>query len=408
MDAERKQSRRPRPVYAGLDDPFVGAPGETARPLCLCVTGGVPMYVARHGDGRLVKRMPMSGPEHAPWCPHYGLRSNTKTTGHPSRVRDAGEAPSPSGWRPDSVMPPDRGGPRADAEARPVGLLAVLHELWSTAQLTRWHPGFAGKRHWGIVRRHLLQAARVISTPTGALVRRLYIPEVFNAERADKIRERREARWDGILHQRDFQHSLVLVGELKALRAGPHVARAWLKHLPDLPLALYGGTLHRTERRFAGELALWSAHRELHLVCIATAVLDQTGAATIVEPDLMLCSPEWIPVGDEHDLLLTTQLVQDGRCFTKVLAARHRPEIAPAAYLRESTKPVALIIDRRHAANLQSDPVAELDGPPAWVWRPAAEPLPPLPQARRPLAVLASAASSHRPDASCHVPESTP
>ena len=34
------------------------------RPLCLCVDGGVPMYVARIGDRFIVKRMPDTGTVH--------------------------------------------------------------------------------------------------------------------------------------------------------------------------------------------------------------------------------------------------------------------------------------------------------------------------------------------------------
>jgi hypothetical protein len=40
------------------------------RPLCQCVSGGVPMYVAKHRQ-YLVKRMPDTGPKHHPTCPSY-------------------------------------------------------------------------------------------------------------------------------------------------------------------------------------------------------------------------------------------------------------------------------------------------------------------------------------------------
>ena len=40
------------------------------RPRCLCVPGGVEMYVALHRQF-LVKRMPDSGSAHHPGCPSY-------------------------------------------------------------------------------------------------------------------------------------------------------------------------------------------------------------------------------------------------------------------------------------------------------------------------------------------------
>ena len=41
------------------------------RPRCMCLVEGVEMYVARLGDGYIVKRMPDTGSHHAPDCPSY-------------------------------------------------------------------------------------------------------------------------------------------------------------------------------------------------------------------------------------------------------------------------------------------------------------------------------------------------
>ncbi|MBK1613066.1 hypothetical protein CKO44_06205 [Rubrivivax gelatinosus] len=53
--------------------------------------------------------------------------------------------------------------------------------------MTRWHTRIACKPHRGIVRRHLLPAARQVRTPAGAVVELLYVPEVFSFEHADQI-----------------------------------------------------------------------------------------------------------------------------------------------------------------------------------------------------------------------------
>ena len=37
----------------------------------MCLVEGVEMYVARLGDGYIVKRMPDTGSHHAPDCPSY-------------------------------------------------------------------------------------------------------------------------------------------------------------------------------------------------------------------------------------------------------------------------------------------------------------------------------------------------
>ena len=41
-----------------------------------------------------------------------------------------------------------------------LSLRGLLYFLWHEAELTRWHPGFTGKRTWSVVRSHLLSAAR--------------------------------------------------------------------------------------------------------------------------------------------------------------------------------------------------------------------------------------------------------
>jgi hypothetical protein len=54
----------------GLQDALARIDETPERPRCICVRGGVEMYVAKH---RLyvVKRMPATGCRHHPSCPSY-------------------------------------------------------------------------------------------------------------------------------------------------------------------------------------------------------------------------------------------------------------------------------------------------------------------------------------------------
>jgi hypothetical protein len=76
-----------------------------------------------------------------------------------------------------------------------LSLRGLLHYLWDQAELTRWHPGFAGKRTWGTVRKHLLLAAEDKTARGGSLQSRLYIPELFSVDQRDAINARRTAQW---------------------------------------------------------------------------------------------------------------------------------------------------------------------------------------------------------------------
>nr|WP_259373725.1 DUF1173 family protein [Rubrivivax gelatinosus] len=407
---DAKLQRRPgrRAVYAGIDGEVVGSHGEAVRPLCLCVPGGVPMYVARHGDGRLVKRMPLSGFEHAPWCPHYGPPSTHRADGR--QATDGPHDATPPRPPPPAVTLERKASAQAPADdACQVRLAAMLRDLWTRAELNRWHPGFAGKRHWGIVRRHLLQAASQVRTPAGAVAKRLYVPEVFSVERADRIRERREARWNWIVREGgDTLPSMVVVGELKALRPGQRFARAWLKHVPDCPFLLRGSGLRQIEQRYDAELAWWGRNGGLHMVCIATVAPDRSGAATVVGMELMLCSPEWIPLADEYDRLLVEKLVGAGRSFMKELdEAPVGSALVLAAVLREPPAPVELFIDRRGERAHGSVPPVPDAGGRSWIWRPAVEPLPPLP-GRRTTPATPFAAPHHPREAASPATDTTP
>ncbi len=70
---------------------------------------------------------------------------------------------------------------------------------WDQAELTRWQPGFAGKRAWSTVRKHLLLAAENKIARGNSLRSRLYIPEVFSVDQRDAINARRMAQWSQVI-----------------------------------------------------------------------------------------------------------------------------------------------------------------------------------------------------------------
>lgn len=55
---------------AALQGILASIHGSSERPRCLCVPGGIPMYVAHHGIC-VVKRMPETGKSPHPSCPSF-------------------------------------------------------------------------------------------------------------------------------------------------------------------------------------------------------------------------------------------------------------------------------------------------------------------------------------------------
>ena len=63
--------QRLRTDSSGFAEAISAAHAEHHRPRCLCLLDGIEMYVARLGDGFIVKRLPNTGSHHAPDCPSY-------------------------------------------------------------------------------------------------------------------------------------------------------------------------------------------------------------------------------------------------------------------------------------------------------------------------------------------------
>ena len=399
------QGRRWNPDDAEFDEVVSTAHAKHLRPLCLCLVKGIEMYVARLGDGYLIKRMPYTGSHHAPDCPSYeppaefsglGQVLGSAITEDPINGVTAlklGFSMSKAGAR--SIDPGcGDGGDSVATDGTKLSLRGLLHYLWDQAELTHWHPGFAGKRSWATVRKHLLIAAENKIARGTALQSRLYIPEVFTVEHRDEINARRLAQ---LMHAagkpKGPRPLMLLIGEVKEIVPARYGFKAVVKHVPDQPFALDEQLYRRMGRRFERELSLWGASDAVHMMVIATFGLNDAGVPTIEELSLMPVTGQWLPVEDGFEQHLVERLVRDGRTFVKGL--RYNLPVgqllASAILTDAGESPIALCIaprgadDEQIAATLKD--FAPASESPAWVWRVAEGLMPPPPRQSRSMAV---------------------
>jgi hypothetical protein len=270
------------------------------RPRCLCTAGGVPMYVAKAGRGYVLKRMPYTGSQHASLCSSHDVVSRSAATTR---------RPWPARQR--------RTTKDLQLLTRSEELGATLRTLWHAAELTRWQPGFEGKRSWATVRRHLLAAATTGNEP---IAKRLYVPECFRAEQRDAIRMRRLELWQQICAScPDTERSIVLIGELKRLSPASHCFEAVIKHVPDARFALADEIYPWIGERFAADLAWWATSNEIRLVLIASCQMAGSDRLAIESLHLMPVTLQWLPVRTIADLTRVQRLVTSGCTFV----ARH-------------------------------------------------------------------------------------
>ena len=379
----------------GFADAIAAAHAAHQRPRCMCLASGVEMYVARLAglnDSFIVKRMPETGNRHAPDCPSYepppevsGLGqvlgsaiTEDPATGETTLKLDF--ALSKAAGR--STMPaPGGDGDSVASTGTKLSLRGLMHYLWDQAELTRWQPGFTGKRTWGTVRRHLLQAVENKITRGDSLRSRLYVPEPFSVDQRDAIKARRAAQWSQtIAAPGKPQHLMLLLGEVKEIVRARYGFKGVIKHVPDQAFALDEQLYRRLGRRFESELALWGAADDIHMVMIATFSVSAAGLPMIAELSLMPVTRQWLPIEDGFEKELVDRLVAEGRSFVKGL----RYNLG-----KKSTLASVTLIDCQGAAHLlfvvptgiedverfrQCDPSTSV-----WMWHPASEAMPPLP-----------------------------
>jgi len=156
-----------------------------------------------------------------------------------------------------------------------LSLRGLLRYLWDQAELTHWHPRFAGKRSWATVRKHLLIAAESKIARGAALQSRLYIPEIFTVEHRDEINARRVSHLMHAAGKPKGPRSLMLlIGEVKEIVPARYGFKAVIKHVPDQPSALDEQLYRRMGRRFERELSLWGASDAVYMMLNATFGLN--------------------------------------------------------------------------------------------------------------------------------------
>lgn len=381
----------------GFADAVAGAHAAHQRPRCMCVVEGVEMYVARLGEGYIVKRMPDTGSHHAPDCPSYeppaefsglGQVLGSAITEDPATGETTLRLDFPLSKMPGRSMIPPTGG-EADSVSSTgtkLSLRGLLHYLWDQAELTRWHPGFTGKRTWATVRRHLLQAADHKLTRGAALRARLYVPEPFSIDERDAINARRLAQWQTAASAPGkAQQLMLLICEVKEIVPARYGFKAIAKHMPDQAFAIDEQLYRRLGRRFETELALWGASDDIHMLMIATFGVNSAGVPAIHELCLMPATRHWLPVADGFEKQLLDRLVGDNRSFVKGLRYNlGRDDKTASVALTDCEGSMRLLLIP--SAGIDHDtPGPEAGGPgdaPVWTWRRSGEPMPPLPPPR--------------------------
>lgn len=318
---------------AGLQEALARVYGSSERPRCMCVPGGVEMYLAKHAE-YVVKRMPDTGSQHHPTCTSFEPEPGTSGLGELLGEAIIEHAPDQVEVRTDFPISrmPGKSMPRGLTVADPaevhaprkrMSLRALLHYLYERAGFNRWYPAMEGRRNQGVLHKYLSQAARGVLLKGATLGERLYVPEPFRAECKDEIGERRRKKLALLLSPEDaVQFKMaIFVGEYHGSEATNFGRRIIVKHMPDVPLHIESKAWERVERGYGAILQARDADvaRKPRVMMVALIYAKREHVYQVDTLSMMLTTDQWIPLDGLHELPLIEALQCDQRAFMKPL-----------------------------------------------------------------------------------------
>lgn len=354
-------------ILASDDPKFLSrvatAHSRRIRPSCMCLPGseGIEVYVARRFDKYHLKRMPNSGPSHAPGCDHYEPHDDLTGLGQlrgQAIIDDeaTGETllklafPMSRGPARLAMATANETKPSVKSDGTKLSIRGLLHYLWNEAQLTHWHPKMRGKRGWGVVRNELLRAAEQKITKGKHFSEMLYIPEPFQAAKKYEIaRRRREITARAQQHTKQLG---MIIGEVKSFDVSINGERAVIKHLPDWNLFLNNMLARRLRSNFEREIELVAQNMGSHLIICATFEMSRADYPHFCELTLMPVNEHWIPYESSEDLALLSQCIEEERHFIKGMRMNLAHDSPIAAVILTDTEPMSTAL--YHANNRAS------------------------------------------------------
>jgi hypothetical protein len=373
-------------LQPALAEAYKAAPSG-ARPRCLCRAPHPELYITKVAGQFLLKRMPGTGVDHDPSCSSYDPPPELSGLGQVlgsaisedpndgSTVLKLGFALTKIGRKAPVRSEAER--EAASTSGARLSLRGLLHFLWEEAGFNRWTPAMSGKRHWGVVRFHLLRALDRKHAKGLPLSEAVFVPDVWVEQRKDEIAHRHRAALLKVASaDRGQRKLLLLIGEVRRLEPGRFGHRLVLKHAPDVDFQVPEDLMKQLQRRFETELSFWRDQGDQrdrgsgHLIAIGTFAA-------------------WIPIEDAFDHAVIDQLLVRGGRFVKGLRYNlpaTRP-VACAVMQDTAGGPTALYIVRPGSTEtfekLLEDVVAE-SRLTSWIWRVPDGETPLLPEVARP------------------------
>lgn len=319
------------------------------RPLCMCKSTGIPMYIAKHANAFIIKRMPNTGQKHHPDCDSFelppelsgraglqdGAIAEDQSTGMTNLKFDF--SLSKLGGSRAAPVKNDEKKTVVEADPTKLTLLSLLHCLYEDAGFNRWSPKMKAKRKWGVIQKHLAKAAQSKIVRGNPLSEILIIPETFSMELKDVLASRHRKFLSKLRPKGKTSPLGICIGEVKAFDEARFNHKLVLKHMADMPLYFDDELNKRIQKTFSKEIAMHQENENMHLLAITTFLVSASGNPTIDTLSFMMVDANWLPFENLEELDVLNKAVSDNRYFIKGLRYNLKPSKVIASFLFSDT-----------------------------------------------------------------------
>ena len=299
-----------------------------SKPICSCVSEGIPLTIAKKNQLFFIRRLPKSGHLHHLGCPRYEMPAVLSGRGELQesaiKVQDDDSSVLSIDFKmavKDKKMvkkekessEASEGTATVEASKKALTLKATLDFLYETAELTHWTNDMHRQRSWASVKKAIISAAGATHAKGHSLSDVLYMPEPYNADK----REEQQEQFDRYIHkmaQRDRGEQLLglIIAPVKIFPEEEDEGHMVFTHMPDVNILVDKSMVKRVYKSYEEPLAL-SMERpdEFKLLAIAHIHVTMAENISLLNLGFISLDSRWLPSKSMSERLLLNHLVKE-------------------------------------------------------------------------------------------------
>lgn len=293
--------------------------------ICRCQNTPLKLVIRELNHKLFLACWPDQAQSHALSCPFY---SATEDNGRAKYASDAITTDGiTTGIKLHHAVVQKSAGTRPEGSATGFGrvhLWGLLHHLWESAGLNRWHPGW--ERDWGFGRYSIRRAAQSTMVDGHPLIHSLYLPPIWNSRKKDAT----QAHWNEFVEplqrlnrSRPEVASGFVMGIVRKLEPSERGYVLYLQHHATafhIDKNVVDFLVTHSRRGWFSLTRSQDTSSPLERVLAFLRIQSSAnGFMVVVEAALMRVSKNYIPVSNQFEERLADLLVADDRRFIRPL-----------------------------------------------------------------------------------------